>query len=83
MAIVGDVLRTQFHGGPRVTLGRSDASGGTEAVITGFRKVLYIICSYSEDPGDVQPVYGVDSSQTVTFTATADKQFDFMIVGLG
>ena len=38
--------------------------------------------SYSEDPGDVQPCYGVESSGTVTFTMTANKQVDWMIVGV-
>lgn len=82
MAIVGDLVKTQFAGGPYVIMGRSDSAGATEAVVTGLNKVLFVFCQYSgEDPGDVQPCYGVDSSNTVTFTMTADKQIDFMIVG--
>jgi len=81
MAIVGDLHKTQFAGGASVILGRSDGVGTTEAVVTGFNKVLFVICSYTEDPGDVQPCYGVDSSNTVTFTMTEGMQVDFMIVG--
>ncbi len=81
MAIVGEIVKTQYSGGPGVILGRSDGAGTTQAVITGFNKVLFTICSYGEDPGDVRAVFSTESAGTVTFTCTEGMQFDFMIVG--
>jgi len=82
MAIVGEKVKMAFAGGPTVIFGRSDADGGSEAVVTGFNKVLFVVCSYTENPGDVQPCYATESSGTVTFTMTSGKQMDFMIVGV-
>lgn len=81
MAIVGN-LHYGNMGGLKVILGSTDAASTTEDVVTGFNTVLFILVSYSENPGDVQPCYGVDASGTVTFTMTANKQADFMIFGL-
>jgi len=81
MAIVGDLVKTQFAGGPSVIMGRSDGVGTTEAVVTGFNKVLFVFCSYGENQGDVRSVFSVESAGTVTFTCTEGMQFDFQIVG--
>jgi len=54
----------------------------TNTFATAFAAAPIVTCTYTEDPGDVRPIYIVSTSASgFVCTVTADKNFAYTAVG--
>jgi len=74
--------RSKTATGVTILAGKTDPTATTVTVRAGLKSVHAAIATYTEDPGDVRPVYaGTMTGDSVVFTGASGKEITWVIIG--
>lgn len=66
----------------KATITATSAAVQTNTFAVAFGAAPVVVATYTEDPGDVRPIYVTSvSASAVVFTITADKNYSYIAVG--